>query len=156
MVGMTIQQGGSRRRWRISLLVSLALNLLLIAVIGVWVARPMFRGPPQTPEFGRVVERIAHRVSGSDASALRGAYQSHRDEIVELAGNVRSARERVRAALRADPYDAAVVSAAMADLRTARTTMESAIQGVIQESAAGMSADGRRTLAHGPRVDDRR
>jgi hypothetical protein len=42
----------------------------------------------------------------------------------------------------------------MADLRKARTNMESAIQGVMQESAAAMSPEGRRVLARGPRVDD--
>lgn len=151
MVGMMRGDTGRRRRWRIALVVSLALNLLFAGVIGAWVVRPLFRGSPPRPEFGRIVDRMAHRLNDQDAAAMRRAYDTHREDIARLGVVARESRDRVRDALRADSFDADALAAAMTEMRAARGAMEAAIQGVMQESAAAMSADGRRTLARGPR-----
>ncbi|MGE5539368.1 MAG: periplasmic heavy metal sensor [Gemmatimonas sp.] len=156
MVGMMSDRPRNGRRWRIALLASVALNLLLAGVIGVWVARPMFRGPAPQPEFGRVIDRMANRLPDSDAAVLRRAYDAHREEIARLGQNVRRTRERVRAALRADPFDAGALAAAMGEMRAARNGVEDAIQSVMREGAAEMSPEGRRTLARGPRGDRER
>lgn len=143
--------GGSKRCWRIALMASLAVNLLFVGVVGVWAVRPMFRGPPQAPEFGRVIERMTHRLNDSDAAILKRAYDERRDEMTRLTGSVRDARQKVRRALQADPFDPVALKSAMDEVRAARSAVEEAIQDVMRSGAASMSADGRRTLARGPR-----
>jgi uncharacterized membrane protein len=143
--------GGSRsgRRWW--LILSLAINLLLIGVVGVWVARPFFRGPPPPPEFGRMVERMSHRLDAPDAAALRAAYDAHRGQIEKLTDNVRDARRNVRRALEAEPFDADRLKSNMDAVRAARSAIEEEIQNVMRDGAAKMSREGRRRLARGPR-----
>jgi uncharacterized membrane protein len=154
MVGMTKRQWGASRRWRIALAVSLAVNLLLIGVVGTWAARPLFRGPPPQPNFGRVVDRIAHRLNDADAAVLRHAYEVRHDDIARLAGEMRAARGKVRSALRAEPFDAAALNGAMSDASAARAAFDAAIQSVIRDSAVAMSDDGRRAMARGGRSRD--
>ena len=140
-----------RRCWRIALIASLAVNLLLAGVVGVWAVRPMFRGPPPPPEFGHVVERMAHRLNDSDSAILKRAYDEHRDEMNRLTGDVRDARQKVRRALQTDPFDPSALKVAMDEVRAARSAVEEAIQDVMRSGAAAMSAEGRHTLARGPR-----
>jgi uncharacterized membrane protein len=154
MVGMTKGQWGANRRWRIALAVSLAVNLLLIGVLGTWAARPLFRGPPPQPSFARVIDRIAHRLDDSDAAALRSAYDARREDIARLSGNMRAARNKVRGALRAEPFDANALGAAMNEASAARASFDAAIQDVMREGAVAMSPAGRRALARGPRGRD--
>ena len=141
----------ARRGWRVALILSLALNLLLAGVVGVWAVRPMFRGPPPPPEFGHVIERMAHRLNNADAAILKRAYDEHRDEMNRLTGDVRDARQKVRRALQTDPFDPAALKVAMDEVRAARSTVEEAIQDVMRSGAAAMSTEGRHTLARGPR-----
>jgi uncharacterized membrane protein len=154
MVGMTKMRWGANRRWRIALAVSLAVNLLFAGIVGTWVARPLFRGPPSAPEFSRVIDRIALRLNDADAAVLRQAYAARRDDITKLSGNIRDARQKVRSALRAEPFSADTLGGTMNELSTARASFEAVIQDVMRESAVAMSAEGRRTLARGPRGRD--
>jgi len=154
MVGMTKGQWGANRRWRIALGVSLAINLLLIGVVGTWAARPLFRAEPPRPDFSRAIERMAHRLDGADAAILRHAYEARRDDMARLSGNMRAAREKVRGALRAEPFDADALGAAMNEASAARASFEGVIQDVMREGAVAMSPDGRHTLARGPRGRD--
>ena len=140
-----------RRCWRLALIVSLALNLLLAGVVGVWAVRPMFRGPPPPPEFGRVIEHMTHRLNDSDAAILKRAYDEHREDMNRLTGNVRDARQKVRRALQTEPFDPDALKSAMDDVRAARSTVEEAIQDVMRSGAAAMSPEGRHMLARGPR-----
>ena len=144
-------KGGPRRCWRMALIASLAVNLLLAGVVGVWAVRPMFRGPPPPPEFGRVLEHMTHRLNESDATILKHAYDEHRDEMNRLTGDVRDSRQKVRRVLQTDPFDPAALKVAMDEVRAARSAVEEAIQDVMRSGAAAMSPEGRHTLARGPR-----
>lgn len=154
MVGMTKSQWGANRRWRIALGVSLALNLLLVGVLGTWAARPLFRSEPPRPDFSRAVDRMAHRLNDDDAAVLRRAYEARRDDIGRLSGSMRAARAKVRDALRAEPFDPGVLGTAMNEASATRASLEGVIQDVMREGAVAMSPDGRRTLARGPRGRD--
>lgn len=154
MVGMTKMQWGASRRWRIVLAVSLAANLLFVGVVGTWLVRPLFREPPSGPEFSRVIDRMAHRLNDADAAILRRAYDARRDDVTRLSGNVRDARQKVRSALMAEPFNPDALGGAMNEVSAARASFEAVIQDVLRESAVAMSADGRRTLARGPRDRD--
>jgi uncharacterized membrane protein len=154
MVGMTKRQWGASRRWRVALAVSLAINLLLIGVVGTWAVRPLFRGPPAAPGFGRVIDRIAHRLNDADAAILRHAYEARRDNMTRLSENVRAARNAARGALRAEPFDPDAFGRALNAVGAARASFEAAIQDVMRESAVAMSPEGRRALARGGRGRD--
>jgi uncharacterized membrane protein len=154
MVGMTKGQWGANRRWRIALAASLAVNLLLIGVVGTWAARPLFRGPPQQADFSRAIDRMAHRLDDADAAILKRAYETRRDDVTRLSAKVRAARNEARGALRADPFDVDAFGKAMNEVSAARASFEGAIQDVVRESAVAMSAEGRRALARGPRSRD--
>ncbi len=54
----------------------------------------------------------------------------------------------MRAALRAEPFDAAAVRSAMADTRAARQALDLALHDVIATAAAEMSPAGRNSLAN--------
>ena len=154
MVGITGASDRSSRngrRGRTVLVLSLALNLLLAGVVGVWVVRPIFRGPPAPMDFGRVVERMSHRLSETDAAALKKAYAAHRDEMSRLNDEIRNARRKVRDVLQSDSFDPDALKAAMDEVRAARSQLEAAIQNVMREGATAMSPEGRRRLARGPR-----
>jgi uncharacterized membrane protein len=160
MVGMTGRPdpmigGGARRRGRLILIASLALNLLLIGVVGVWAVRPFFRGPPRPPQFGRMVERMAHRLSDADAAALRHAYDSRHAQMDKLNVDVRDARRNVRRALQADPFDPDALKSALDSVRSARSAVEEEIQDVMRDGATNMSPEGRRRLARGPHAGPR-
>ena len=152
MVGMTgaDRTGRNGRRGRTILVLSLALNLLLAGVVGVWLVRPIFRGPPRPMDFSRVVERMSHRLGETDAAALKKAYAAHQDEMTRLNDQVRSARSKVRAVLSTEPFDPDALKAAMDEVRAARSQMEAEIQNVMREGATAMSPQGRQRLAHGP------
>jgi uncharacterized membrane protein len=142
------------RRWRIGLVVSLALNLFLVGVVGVWAVKPLFRGPPSQPEMGRVIDRMANRLQPGDAAILRGAYDKRRDRVAKLSVDLREAREKMRRSLRADPFDPAALEEAMGGVRHTRTEFEETLQDIVREGAAAMSSDGRRMLARGPQGRD--
>lgn len=154
MVGMTKGQWGANRRWRVALALSLALNVLLIGVVGAWAARPLFRGPPAPPDFSRVIDRTAHRLDDADAAVLRRAYEARRDDVARASGVVRAARSKVGRALRAEPFDADALGGAMNEVSAARASFEAVIQDVMRESAVAMSPEGRRALARGSRGRD--
>lgn len=152
MTGLSDPMAGSgSRRWgRLLLIASLSLNLLLAGVLGAWAVRPLFHGPSPSFEFGRMIERMSHRLSSADAAALRHAYDAHRQEMGKLRDSVRDARRKVRRALRADPFDPSALKSAMDEVRTTRSAMEESMQNVISDGAASMSEEGRRRLAQGP------
>ena len=140
--------GGPRRSWRIVLIASLALNLLLVGMVGVWAVRPLFRSPPSF-EMGRVIERIAGRLDAGDAAILKGAYDKQRDTVARLSTQLREARQKMRRSLRADPFDPKALDEAMKEVRSTRTEFEETLQGVIRDGAVAMSAAGRQALARG-------
>jgi uncharacterized membrane protein len=150
MERMTGDRGTSRRRWRVALIVSLALNLFLVGLVGIWAVRPMFRGPPSPPDFSRTIDRMAHRLSDADAAILRRAYAAHRDSILQRSREVETARRTVRRTLRSEPFDPDALAHAMDDIRKARTAFEQTLQDVMREAAAEISPDGRRILSRGP------
>ena len=138
------------RRWRAALVISLALNLFLAGLIGVWVLKPIFTRPPAQPEVERIIDRMAGRLQAPDAAILRGVYDRQRDTLTTVSTHLHEARERMRASLRANPFDAAALQKSMDDVRNARMEFMKALEGIIMESAQAMSPNGRQALARGP------
>lgn len=136
-----------RRRWlRNGLIASLALNLFLGGIIGVWAVRPLFRDNPQ-PSVGGMMDRMAARLPEADRPVLRQAFGKRQDEIGRLFQEARQAQQAVRKSLRAQPFDPAAYDAATARAREARAAIETVMQSATREAALGMSAEGREKFA---------
>ena len=93
----------SARAQSIALLVSLAVNLLLVSAIVTYAVRGHDRGGRDRMAAG--IERMAGRLPEADATRLRAAYQAHVDEFRAAREDIRRLREAVRAALHAEPFD---------------------------------------------------
>lgn len=126
------------RTLRIVLIASLALNLALGAALGQWIwksnhhARPahMHDGPPMfrpdalraalSPEHGAVVDQILAK---------------HRDAMHGRIKQLRQAREDVRLALLAEPFQRGQLDAAFANLRTSEADTAAEAHAILGEVA---------------------
>jgi uncharacterized membrane protein len=135
-------------RWsRWILFVSLALNLFFV---GAWAAfawrhYAWERHRPWSPATR--IERLAASLPSGDGEKLRAEFRTHQGNIESVITVYRQAQRRMREALRADPFDAQALRAAMAEARTARGKLDEALQDVIATAGAAMTPDGRRSLA---------
>jgi len=143
------------RTSRTVLLVSLALNLFFVGVAGAIAVRAFLPGTPaHSPDQGRSaaarIDRLAVTLPPADADKLRTEFRAHEGPVEAANGEYRRAQDRVRAALRADPFDVDAVRGAMADTRVARQGLDVVLQDVIAAAAAQMSTAGRAKLAEWP------
>jgi uncharacterized membrane protein len=142
---------GSGQPARPSMLISLALNLFLLGILGAVAVRGY--APAASTEHriswtpASRIERLASALPAADASELRVEFQSQSQLIDALNAQYRSAQEHVRAALRAEPFVVDAVRAAMADMRVVRQKLEAQLQDVIATASAKMSSQGRQDLA---------
>lgn len=138
-----VRRGG---RTRIFLVVSLALNLFLAGVMVAWHMRPP-PPPPPGPWFDRMIQRMAADLPPADRDILQSAYQVRKGELDRMDKDVQAARERVSAAMRAQPYDPAALEQAMAAARDAREPAVETVEQAVADAAARMSPEGRIKLA---------
>lgn len=135
-------------RWL--LLGSLALNLFFIGVV----AALAIRSPAPAPAWDRDVfvrvERIASTLPAGDAGILRALINANRGSIEAAQAKFRSSQDVIRAALRAEPFDAETLRTAMANSRATRQAFDQTIQAMFAGSAAEMSQAGRQALADWP------
>jgi uncharacterized membrane protein len=135
-------------RVRIALLVSLALNLLLAATLAVlWLTpaprEPRGRGPFHLPR----IEVLERRLPEADRPLLREVMAQHQATIHPLLPQLHAARQELREALAAEPYDATRVAAAFAAVRAGEAAIGGAIQAMLTELAGRVSPQGRQMLA---------
>ncbi len=135
-------------RWL--LLGSLALNLFFIGAAIALAIRPPAPAPAWDRDVFVRIERIAASLPLDDAVILRGQIAANRDGIESAQAKHRSAQNIIREVLRAEPFDANALQAAMANTRAARQAFDQAVQGVFAGSAAQMSQSGRQALADWP------
>ena len=133
-------------RTRIFLALSLALNLFLAGTMVAWHMRPP-PPPPPGPWFERMIQRMSGDLSPADRDILQASYQSRKGELDRMDREVQAARERVGAAMRAQPYDPAALEQAMAEARDVREPVVEIVEQAIVEAAAKMSPEGRMKLA---------
>ena len=136
-----------RRTSRTLLLVSLALNLFFIGAAAALAWRHYARDHRDGWTPGARVERLASSLPAADADKLRAAFREHMPAIEQARAAYRTAHERLRESLRAEPYNADAVRAAMAEIRTARSKLDEALQETIVSASAQMGPDSRRALA---------
>jgi hypothetical protein len=81
---------------------------------------------------------------------LRAAFSTRAAAAEGARENLNRAFERMRTALRAQPFDEAQLRAAMAQIRAARPAYEQAMQDILLAAATDMSPEGRTRLADWP------
>ena len=134
----------SARAQSITMLVSLAINLLLVSAIGAHALRGHDRIGRDRMAAG--IERMASRLPDTDAAKLRAAYQAHVAEFQAAREDIRKLREAVRAALHAQPFDPKALDQATENLATRRAAMDRAFMGLISSAVVQMSPEGRARL----------
>ena len=110
------------------LLLSVALNLLLIgAFAGRWTMMP--HPPPPGPGMLRhMIDEMGQGMSGADRAVLERVYQAHATGLEEQWDQHRTAFDAIRHAMAAQPFDRAALERAL-------------------DAAAQLSPDGRQRMA---------
>jgi uncharacterized membrane protein len=136
---------GRRSRW--ILFVSLALNLFFVGACAAlaWRHYAWERHGPWNPATR--IERLAASLPAGDGEKLRSEFRAHQRNIETAITIYRQAQRHMRDALRAEPFNAEALRAAMAEARTARGKLDEALQDVIATAGAAMTPEGRRSLA---------
>jgi len=143
-------EGGARVR--LLLFGSLALNLLFVGAAGAMAIGRSTSAPLATVAridhslAGRV-DRIAAKLPPADAELLRAELRTEAVKVAAAQADLRLAQEDVRKSLRAQPFDADAMRAAMAESRAAHDNVDRVIHDVIAATAPKMSVVGRLKLA---------
>lgn len=143
-------EGGSHWRWW--LLGSLALNLFFVGAAGAVAIR--YSGPVPLATVARIdhslagrVDHIAAKLPPPDAALLRAQLRSEAVKVAAAQADLRLAQEDVRKSLRAQPFDADAMRAAMAESQGAHDNVDRVIHDMIAATAPKMSVVGRLKLA---------
>lgn len=148
----TIRRIESTSHWRWLLLGSLVLNLLFVGAAGAVAIRYSDTAPLATVTridhslIGRV-DRIAAKLPPADAAVLRTQLRTNALKVAAAQADLRLAQEEVRSSLRAQPFDADAMRAAMTKSRAAHDNVDLVIHDLIAATAPKMSALGRLKLA---------
>lgn len=143
------------RASRFLLIGSLALNLFFVGTAGALTARH-YMMPSEPAPVERVhtaaarIERLAAPLPAADAEKLRAAFRERQAAAEGARDALNAAFKRVQAALRAEPFDPAQLSAAFSAVHAVRPAYELAMQQIIAAGAQAMSHEGRSKLAEWP------
>ena len=137
------------------LLASLALNLFFVGAAGALAARHYLAPQATTPatldrSVAARIDRLAATLPASDGDILRAEFRARSAPVEAAQRTYRQAQDRIRQALRAEPFEVERLRAAMAETRAARPGFDQALQELIATAAAKMSAAGRDRLADWP------
>lgn len=135
-----------RRWWKAVMVVSLGLNLLVFGLVGGAILRG---GPPGHPElvrdlgFGPFTEALAPE----DRLALRRAFAAQTPDFRDMRATMRDEMQTIVTLMRAEPFDAAALRAAMA-AGVARMGERVALgQRLLADHLATMPPEARRAFA---------
>jgi uncharacterized membrane protein len=145
--------GGGRLRWL--LLGSLVLNLLFVGAAGAVAIR--YSSPVPLTAIAHIdhtftgrLDRITTGLPDADAEILRAQVAEDATKIAAAHADLRLSQEDMRNSLRAEPFDADAMRAAMAENRNARANFDVTLHDMLASAAAKMSMVGRDKLADWP------
>ena len=123
-----------------ALLISAALNLLILgAIAGRWSRQ---EAPPPPPPLAWTTQAQAPETQRE----VRRRMQSRAKEVAPIRAGMRKAVAEVRRAAVAEPYDAAALKSALAQLRIAQESYQELMHDSVADSAAGLSREQRLAL----------
>lgn len=140
-------------RWRVVLVVSLALNLFALGALSTaWLGpRPwgrILREGPRPSVLGMPNPRqLRAALPERDRPVLADALRAHGPEIRRRIRDLVAARAEVAEAIRAEPFDRDRLETAMATLRERETAVAAATQGMLVDVVSRLDADGRARVA---------
>lgn len=136
----------TRHPWfRFVLPASLALNAFLTGIVVTLWLRPTLPPPPPRPET--IVAEMAAALPTADADILRASFAARAPHLGNRPRNREETFDRIRAALRAEPFDALTLATIFAEGRRTRDRIDDSIEGALIEAAGKMSPEGRHKLA---------
>jgi uncharacterized membrane protein len=136
------------KRWRWVLGASIALNVFLVALIVAHLVGHIHGEKRLRPTMR--IDSLAATLPPADGDKLRAALQARKD-IAAAIDDFHAAQDKVRAALRAQPFDEAALRQAMAEVQARHRTVELAIHDLIAGVAGQLSPEGRAKIAEWPR-----
>lgn len=147
-------EASSARRLPLWLIASILVNVLLIGLIaghqlGSKPGRGGSDGPggPGGPPEMRMAGAIVESAAPEDRAAIRRAFAQALRQSRPLREARDVARRAVGEAISAEPYDAAAVDAAFAELRAADDALRAGVQSVLAVQLGEVSAEQRAALA---------
>jgi uncharacterized membrane protein len=146
-------EGRGRVHWLF--LGSLALNLFFVGAAGAVAFRYSSSVPLATVAridhslAGRL-NRIAASLPSADAQIMLSQLRTDAEQVASAQADLRLSQEDVRKSLRAEPFDADAMRAAMAQNRAAHDNFDQILHDMIAAAAAKMSVVGRTKLADWP------
>jgi uncharacterized membrane protein len=150
----TAALSGQTGSGRILLLVSLALNLFFVGIVGALAIKHYVAPIPGPTVIDRTaagrINRLAATLPGEDARILREAFQTNSADVEAAQRAYRQAQDVTREALRAEPFDIGPLRVAMGQTRAARQKFDESLQNLLALAAARMSTAGRNKLADWP------
>lgn len=128
------------RSWRWALVASLALNLLLLGVIGTTWWRWDSRSDPSA-----LAEAVA-TLPEPDRTALEHLLDQRRAERKAILDDLGELRKAANEALSADPYDPAKAAAALAAMSGKFDQLRDVVEGTVLEIMPKLPAEQRRKM----------
>jgi hypothetical protein len=145
-------------RLRAILVVSIALNLFLLALVGAqgWQAAQLRREAMpaisalerqglQDPEG--TLRRLGAELSRDDAAVLVGAARARLSVLLSVKADFALAVERAREAVARDPVDPASLRSAIAEARRHRQRFGPLLEDILLDALPRMTPEGRRVLS---------
>jgi len=137
----------------LALFLSLGLNLF---VAGIVVAHRFHRPPhefaDQRPPNERsgmhaFVDRMAATLPDADRERFLSVIAGYKPEMAAAEKQLRDARQKVRDAVAADPFDRTALEAAFGDVRARMQDMQKVMHGALADAVSRLPADARKNLA---------
>ena len=138
------------RALRIVLIASLALNLALAAALGQWIWKSHHHPRPAHMHDGPAMFRpdaLRAALSAEHGAMVDQILASHRDAMHGRIKQLRQARENVRAALLAEPFQRGQLDAAFAKLRASEADTAAEAHAILTEVAQLADATERDRIA---------
>ena len=136
-------------RWgRITLIVSLALNLLFVGAIAgsMWAMWAGYWSGPRHHGFAGAVHHLMRTLPDDRRTTVRGVLRSHRGEIRPLRREMRKARRAAARVMRRDPFEEAAFRSALGEMRAADTKIREAVGELAVDLAKTLTLEERREL----------
>jgi len=136
----------TQRLLAIALLVSLALNLLLVGVgVAIW-ARGEHGISPDRIVGLPSMRRLAEELPDAEREHLREVMRERREPFGRAMHDARDARQHLAEAMRADPVDEATLSEAFAAMRRGDSEVAGEVHAVLIELIVRLNPEQRQRL----------
>jgi uncharacterized membrane protein len=135
-----------RHRLRFFLILSVAVNVLLVAFTGTQLLRRPDH-PPRPPTPDEMIERLACCMNKDDLAIMRRSFESDFPRFEGMRAEMDLRRRAIDEALRAEPFNPVRLAAAMSGIEASQRAMEQMMQENFIATAAALSPEGRKALS---------